>query len=118
MSENNDFIIRDINITADGVTYSDAIKKYSYSLDTKRVEMFLNVKTVTGTTPTLDVVPQFSPDGENWFDSTAFAQATAATKEVIESVSKVGMSVRFKMTVGSSAADPDFTFDISAIAKV
>lgn len=109
----NEFLLKDQNISAAGTTYSD---EYSYDETAARVECSLNVSAASGTSPTLDITPQFSIDGENWFDgANDFTQATGTTTEMIENTSKVGVKMRFKYVVGGT--DPDFTFDIAAAAK-
>lgn len=109
----NDFILKAQNIAADGISYSDV---YKFGQEVTKVEMFLNVTAVTGTDPTLDVTPQFSIDGKVWRDGTAFDQKTGVASEWEEETSKVGVMMRFKFNVGSTL-DPDFTFDIGALAK-
>jgi hypothetical protein len=75
------------------------------------VKAFLNITTVTGTSPTLDVKFQDSYDGTNWVDvaSGAFAQKTAANSSSLV-LSNVGPYLRAVQTVGGTS--PNFTFDL------
>lgn len=54
---------------------------FKFPLDLDGAIFILKVPTVAGTTPTLDVAIQFSPDGgTTWFDIFRFTRVTAATE--------------------------------------
>lgn len=72
---------------------------------------YLNVTAAAGTTPTLDVSFQDSPDGTTWYDipSAAFTQATAASRGRLV-VTGVGPYLRAVATIGGTS--PSFTFTV------
>ena len=78
--------------------------------------MFLDVTAASGTSPTLDVKIQTSPDnGTTWFDEgTAFTQAVAATKE-IKKITNFGDIIRAVCTIGGTT--PSFTFSLKMVGK-
>ena len=78
--------------------------------------VFLDVGTVAGTTPTLDVKIQDSADGENWHDipDAAFTQITAADNQRIV-VPNLGQHVRAVATVGGT--DPEFTGTVAIVGN-
>ena len=74
----------------------------------------LKVTAASGTTPTLNVKVQTSPDGTTWTDvGTAFAQATGATTEH-KIVSGLDRFVRGVATIGGTT--PSFTFSLDGEA--
>ncbi len=77
--------------------------------------VFLNVSAVSGTSPTLDVTIEDSPDGTNWYTHTSFTQATATTKEA-KRISNFGKFVRINYTIGGTS--PSFTFEVVAVGKL
>lgn len=78
------------------------------------LSVFLNVTDVSGTSPTLDVVIQDSPDGTTWYDKESFTQATAATSEA-KRLTNFGKFVRVKYTIGGTT--PSFTFEVKATGR-
>ncbi len=75
----------------------------------------LNVSAASGTTPTLDVKLQHSPDGTQWADlGTAFAQKTAAGLETKAFTGLHGY-VRVSYTIGGTT--PSFTFSVYATGR-
>jgi hypothetical protein len=79
------------------------------------VSIWVNVTAVSGTTPTLDISVQWSPDGTTWADvdttPDAFAQITT-TKAVVKTFPDRAKFYRVSWAVGGTA--PSFTFTIQA----
>lgn len=78
----------------------------------------LDVTAVSGTTPTLDVKLQGSPDGvstadgsSRWFDvgSGAFTQKTATGKSILQSVDITGFQ-KLRVVYTIAGTTPSFTF--------
>ena len=72
--------------------------------------MQLNVTSVSGTSPTLDVVVQDTVDGTNWNTIATFAQATAVTREVIRLTTAFTDQLRVVGTIGGTT--PAFIFEV------
>lgn len=82
--------------------------------DIEQLVVFLNVTAASGTTPTLVVTVQESPDGVEWAYLGAFAQQTAVgTNEL--SFAQVAEFVRVSWVIGGTT--PSFTFDCQAVAR-
>lgn len=83
--------------------------------NTKELVVTLDVSAVGGTTPTLDVKLQHSPDGVKWSDlGTAFGQKTGVSREV-KAFTQYHRYVKAVYTIGGTA--PSFTFSVEATAK-
>ena len=67
--------------------------------------LFLNMISVTGTNPTLDVKLQYSPDGKNWVDSgDSFTQVTTTVSLTLKKLTaNFGKYVRCLIAVGGTA---------------
>lgn len=75
--------------------------------DFDEIAVLVDVSAVSGTTPTLDITVQWSPDDTEWFDTgDAFTQFTAAGKQVLRVPNKA-QSARLNYTVGGTT--PSFT---------
>lgn len=72
---------------------------------------YLNVSAASGTTPSMTVKFQDSPDGTNWFDiaSAAFTAATGAVTQRLV-VSNTAQYVRAVSTI--TGTTPSFTYDL------
>src|SRR4051812_14456489 len=72
---------------------------------------YLRVTAASGTTPTLDMKFQDSPDGTNYQDvpSGAFTQKTAAGSQRLV-LSNIGPFLRAVQTIGGTS--PSFTYDL------
>jgi hypothetical protein len=83
--------------------------------DCTQVRLTLNVTAASGTTPTLDVKLQGSPDGATWVDITG---ATFAQKTVVASERKVFVGIdRFVRAVYTIAGTtPSFTYTLAGEA--
>ena len=83
--------------------------------NTKELIATLDVTAVGGTTPTLDVKLQHSPDGVKWSDlGTAFAQKTGVAREV-KVFTQYHRYVKVVYTIAGTS--PSFTFSVEATAK-
>jgi hypothetical protein len=99
--------------TAISVTATANSASVSLDVDISEAAIFVDITAVTGSSPTLDITPQISPDGgTTWFDALdesgsaiTFAQFTGTGKK-IKYLPIVGSAVRLKMTVGGSS--PNF----------
>lgn len=77
---------------------------------------FLSVTLATGTTPTLDVKVQLSPDGTAWYDEgTSFTQITTASTPAVKKLTGLGAYMRYVWTIGGTT--PSFTFSILTSLK-
>ncbi len=76
------------------------------------VKAFLNISAVSGTSPTLLIAFQDSPDNANWYPITggAFSSQTATGQNTL-TLTNVGPYLRAVQTLGG--ATPSFTFDLS-----
>ena len=81
------------------------------------VVAYLNVTAVSGTTPTMDIVLQDSPDNVTWYDipTGAFTQATAISAQRIVAT-QLGGYVRAVITIGG--ATPSFTFSLDVAGVI
>lgn len=81
----------------------------------KELTVTLDVTAVSGTTPTLDVKLQHSPDGSLWSDlGTAFTQKTAVSREV-KTFTQMHGYVRVVWTIGGTT--PSFTCSVEATER-
>lgn len=78
--------------------------------------LYLNVTAASGTTPTLTVTVEDSPDGQTWYTLATFTQATGVTSEAKRVLDPFGRYLRVSYTVGGTA--PSFTFDVQAELRV
>lgn len=93
------------------VTASEDSKVFHMPHDVKDFAFFIKVGTVTGTTPTLDVDIEVSPDNVNWIDLDSFTQITStdANQLLIETRAADPFAhefllpfVRMELTVGGT----------------
>ena len=71
------------------------------------IEIILSVGTATGTSPTLDIKMQHSPDTTFWIDGVTMTQATGATTEE-KPLTLISRYIRFVATIGGTDT-PTFT---------
>lgn len=76
---------------------------------------YLNVTAVSGTSPTLDVKLQDSPDGTAFYDLASFAQKTAVGKEAIRVTQPFARRLKVVYTVGGTS--PSFTFSVVGVPR-
>jgi len=93
--------------TADGATVECPVGR--------ELIVSLDVSAASGTTPTLDVKIQHSPDGSIWHDlGTAFTQKTAVSKEA-KVFTGIHGYIRASWTIGGTT--PSFTFSVLATGR-
>lgn len=79
--------------------------------DVDNLQAYLKVTAASGTSPTLDVLVEDSPDGgTTWFTAITFTQATTTSSQVvaIAATRKISKTVRVTATIGGTT--PSFTF--------
>lgn len=79
------------------------------------LNIYVAVTAVSGTSPSMTVTYQCSPDGATWYDHTSGAAITAATNQVIKIASNAGKYGRLSYAI--SGTSPSFTFSAVAEAK-
>ena len=72
------------------------------------LNVYIDVTVVTGTTPSMTVTYQSSPDGVNFWDHTAGAAITAVGKQLIKIASNAGKYGRLAYAI--TGTTPSFTF--------
>lgn len=77
--------------------------------------IYLMVTAVSGTTPTMTVTYQCSPDGVTFCDNTAGAAITAAGNQLIKVPANIGQFGRLSYVIGGTT--PSFTFSAVVGAK-
>lgn len=76
--------------------------------DSDELTIYLNVTAVSGTTPSMTVTYQSSPDGVTYYDHTAGAAITAAGVQMIKIPTNSGTYGRISYAI--SGTTPSFTF--------
>lgn len=77
---------------------------------------FLDVSGASGTTPSLVVSFEYSPDGVTWFDSgVAYTAVTAVARPAVKQLTNFGRWVRAKWAI--TGTTPSFTFSLALVAK-
>lgn len=74
----------------------------------QELNIYLNVTAVSGTTPSMTVTYQCSPDGTNWYDNGAGSAITANTTQLIKVSSNAGKFGRLNYAI--TGTTPSFTF--------
>ncbi|MEW6095366.1 MAG: hypothetical protein AB1567_02400 [bacterium] len=75
-------------------------------------QVFLDITAASGTSPTLDVTIEYSPDGSRWFTHTSFSQKTTTGKDTLR-ISSLGAYMRIKYTIAGTT--PSFTFSVDIV---
>ena len=105
-------LISKTNFTSIGTFYGD----YHFSGIWKQAEFLLDVNSLSGSSPTLDVtIEAFDPITNERHDIAVFDQMTTTGKQVKIATAGLGWQVRVKFTTGGSITDCDFV--VSAIFK-
>ncbi len=115
-----------IAITATGTTYSSVFNLTDDNeMPLGQADVAIAIPTVTGTTPSLTVTPQFSIDNVNWQDAkdlsdnaiafTALTSAQAANVAVHKYLPRTCAFLRFKYVV--TGTNPVFTGSILISAR-
>ena len=94
--------------TADGQSQPIEVSEYI------EAHLLLDIAAVDGTSPTLDLVIETSPDKVNWFEHTTFTQKTDAGKDLL-TLSHLGKFIRARWTIGGTT--PSFTFSVALVGK-
>ena len=98
-------LLKKQNFTSTGTFYSDEY----FSGIWKYAEFYLDVTSLTGTDPTLDVTIQtYDPSTELWKDIVVFDQATGASSQLKVATAGLGWKIRVKYVTGGSLTDGDF----------
>ncbi len=105
--------INALTLTGTGTSYSESIDVGGYS----EVICFLNTISQSGTTPTLDVSFEFSPDGNTWMATgDAFTQVTTSTGLTFKRLTaNFGKYLRAKIVVGGTT--PVYSVTLTVHAK-
>jgi len=102
-------LLKKTNYTSTGTFYSDeyftGIWKYG--------EFYLNVTSLTGTDPTLDITIQaYDPSTCLWKDIVVFDQATGAGSQLKVATAGLGWNIRVKYVTGGTITDCDFVVGV------
>jgi len=96
--------------TSDGASSWAEIGEYA----TARV--YVDVTTVSGTSPTLDIAVQDSPDGDKAYSAKLFATITTPGQYAISlGEGEFGRYLRLKWTIGGTS--PSFTFKVEILLR-
>ena len=77
---------------------------------------FLDVSAASGTSPSMVVSFEYSPDNIMWFDSgVAYTAITAVARPAVKQLTNFGRWVRAKWVI--TGTTPSLTFSLSIIAK-
>lgn len=77
------------------------------------VDLFIDVTAVTGTSPSMTITYQASPDGgTTYYDGVASTAITAAGRQIVTVSSKLGALARISYAI--SGTTPSFTFSVIA----
>lgn len=83
--------------------------------ETSELIVYLDATVVSGTTPSMTVIYQSSPDGINFFDNTTGTAMTVVSKTIIKVPTTTGRFGRLSYTI--SGTTPSFTFSAVVEAK-
>lgn len=81
----------------------------------KELTVYIDATAVTGTSPSMTVTYQISPDGVAFYDHTAGVAITAAGRQSIRIPANIGAFGRIAYAI--SGTTPSFTFSASAELK-
>lgn len=76
----------------------------------QQLRVFIDVTAVTGTTPSLVISVEDSPDGTKWYPVAANAAITAAGQYAFNITSEFADRIRIKWTI--TGTTPSFTFAV------
>jgi len=102
----------EINFTPAAALTATATTDYYEVGSYSTLRLTCAVTAATGTTPTLDLTVQTSPDATNWYTAGTFAQKTTAATE--RKIFPVDRYVRIVQTVGGTT--PSFTFTLKGFS--
>jgi len=105
-------LLKKENFTSTGTFYSDMY----FSGIWKYGEFYLNVSSLSGTSPTLDVTIQaYDSSTQLWKDIVVFEQATGAGSQLKVATAGLGWKIRVKYKTGGTITDCDFV--VGAVFK-
>ena len=81
----------------------------------RELTVYIDVTAVSGTTPSMTVTYQISPDGVNFYDHTPGAAITATGKQSIRIPTNIGAFGRLSYAITGTA--PSFTFSAAVELK-
>lgn len=96
-------------------TTSGSADLAAFPQDFDELILYVDVTAASGTTPTLAITYQISPDNVNWFDHTTGTTLTAAGKQVIRLPNTTAGFGRVSYAIGGTT--PSFTFSVVAEGK-
>jgi len=105
-------LLKKENFASTGTFYSDEY----FSGIWKYGEFYLNVSSLSGSSPTLDVTIQaYDPSTQIWKDIVVFDQATGAGSQLKVATAGLGWKLRVKYVTGGTITDCDFV--VGAVFK-
>ncbi len=105
-------LLKKTNFTSTGTFYSNEY----FSGVWKYAEFYLDVTSLTGSSPTLDVTIQaYDPTTGLWKDIVVFDQATGAGSQLKVATAGLGWKIRIKYVTGGTITDCDFV--VGAVLK-
>lgn len=102
---------RRVVLAASGARTSNSSGPHHPTRDDDTARLTLDVTASGGTTPTLDVDIETSPEGTSWSTVDSFTQATGTNSQRLV-VSNLDRFVRVAWTIGGTAG-PTFTFSVA-----
>lgn len=75
-----------------------------------QLRIYLRITAVSGTTPTLVVTVEDSPDGTNYYPVASFASKNAVGSDVLNITGPFSDNLRITWTIGGTT--PSFTFEV------
>lgn len=96
-------------------TASGSSDAFEFPASFSEMTVYVDITAASGTSPTISVEYQTSPDGTRWFTHTGTAQQTAAGKATIKIAGNIGRIGRIQYWIGGTT--PSFTFQVDVEGK-
>jgi|SRR5215469_10723831 hypothetical protein len=96
-------------LTSAARTTSGASDGTSAAAEFREANVLLDITAVSGTSPSMTVTVESSPDGTSWFAHTAFPAKTAAGKDILK-LGNLGSALRVSYAI--TGTTPSFTFSV------
>lgn len=103
---------RTATVTSDVYDASGNVGRQSRLATSPDLRLYLDVTAVAGTSPTLEIIVEDSPDGTDWHEVARMPVATAAGNTDYDVTAPFGEIVRFRAVIGGTT--PSFTFRLDA----